>query len=261
MTIDITCPNCNFTQKIPEETIPEEIKLVKCPRCNGTFDFTPEEDNQGETPGDGLFDTENNSINSPNETDDPEYFTDLWKTFSSVLFSPTTFFREKRKSEGLKNSVAFGMLLGSLGAMFGFFWQFLLKSDDLSLIINILPVSMSLNKIFIILIIISPILVLLNMFIVAGVLHLCLIIFRGANNDFEATIKVTAYTNAVNIFSIIPYIGSYIGVVWGIVALVIGLKEIHETSTLKSVFALLLPFFILFGIGIVVAIIFISRLI
>ncbi|MFC1494036.1 YIP1 family protein [Thermodesulfobacteriota bacterium] len=246
MTVDLICPECNFTQKVPEETIPDSMRWVRCPRCNTTFEHISGDAKNSEDPLDDISGGGSSHIKSPHEIDDTGYFADLWRTFRSVLFSPAAFFGGIREPGGLKDSIAFGILFGSIGAMFSIFWRFFLMSEEFVDLINGIPWPISLNQLFITFIIISPLIVLLMIFVTAVILHIFLFILRGANNDFEATIKVSAYINTVEIFCIVPYIGGLIGLVWSIVIAVIGLKKIHETSTLKALFAVLLPFFLFF---------------
>lgn len=254
MTIDIICPKCNFTQKVPEETIPDTMRWIRCPRCNMTFEHISEDGKNKENPWDDTSGGESNIDKSPHEPDDKGYFADLWLTFRSVLFSPTAFFGKMKEPGGLKNSMAFGVLIGSIGAMIGIFWQFLLMPKETIDLINSIPWSISLNQLFIILIIISPLLVLLSIFIMTLILHVFLFILRGANKGFEGTLKVSSYAKAAEIFAVVPFIGGFIGFVWSMVVTVIGLKEIHETSTLKALFALLLPMFLLFILAIVITV-------
>ena len=255
MTVDIICPECNFTQKVPEETIPDKMRWIRCPRCNTTFEHISGSAESSENPWDEITGGESGPDKNPHDIEDTGYFADLWKTFISVLFSPTAFFGSIRESGGLKDSIAFGILLGSIGMMFSIFWRFFLMPEEFIDTINTMPWSISLNHLFIIFIIISPLIVLFSMFVTAVVLHIFLMILRGANNDFEATIKVSAYINATTILCVVPFIGGITGQIWSLVIAVIGLREIHKTSTLKALFTILLPLFILFILGLIIAVV------
>jgi len=193
---------------------------------------------------------ESNPATSSVTMDEPGFFTGLWQTLKGILFSPTDFFSGIREVTGLRDSFAFGILMGSIGSMFGFFWQFLISSRDISLIARIFPESVSTNSIFMGLIIITPLLVLINVIIVTLILHCCLFILQGVNKGLDGTLKVVLYSNATSIYSLIPYIGGLIGLIWSMVIVVIGLREIHQTSTLRAFLALFLPFALLLILGI-----------
>lgn len=262
MIIDITCPNCNFSKRVPREKIPEGIKFARCPRCNKTFEL-PTVNNQDTAPQEiDNIDVHPDPVPAadPVNMDEPEYFTGLWRTFKGVLFSPADFF-SGLGDDVLRDSFLFGMLLGSVGAMFGLFWQFLSASGDVSYITRIFPESVSTNSIFLGLIIVAPILVFINVIIVTCVLHASLFILQGTSKGFEGTLKVMLYSNATSIFSLIPVLGGLIGFIWSAVVIVIGLREVHHTSTLKAFLALLLPVLLLIIFFVFVIIYFASLMI
>ena len=244
MIINITCPNCNFSKKVPQEKIPDGIRYAKCPRCSNTFEILSPDDQETAPLDIEKMDTNNESSPGPEtvEFDEPGYFTGLWKALTRVLFSTSDFFSGIEKESGLQNAFAFGILMGSIGAMFSIFWQFLLRYQDISYIAKLIPEPVSMNHIFLGMVIISPLLVLIDVFILAAVLHLFLLILKGATNGFEGTFKVILYSNAASVFKLIPYIGGFIAFIWSLIILVIGMREVHKISTAKSLLALLLPF-------------------
>jgi len=79
-------------------------------------------------------------------------------------------------------------------------------------------------------------------FIWTGVVHLLLMLFGGANQGYEATFRTMSYANgSVAIFYVFPICGMYVAIVWSLVAQIIGLREIHETSGGKAAAAVLGP--------------------
>ena len=68
-----------------------------------------------------------------------------------------------------------------------------------------------------------------------------LLLVRGGKNRFEATFRVVAYSEATAVWSILPFIGGLIGWVWMSIVLIIGLKEVHETSYLRIAVAFSIP--------------------
>ncbi len=266
MIINITCPNCNFSKQVPSENIPANIKHAKCPRCSKTFEIqgmsepeTPPENPLPQGPlsqetldqvvppplPDKITDisAEPVDMSEPPAPDEVGYFTGLWRIFTGVLFSPTEFFRGVRETE-LKDALIFGILTGSIGAMFNFFWQFYFQSQEFTYITKVFP-EVSSNDLFLGLIICSPILVIINALIVTLAIHFFLFIIGGTSRGFEGTLKVMLYSNAVSVFSLFPYIGGIISFIWGITIIITGLREIHETSNGKALFSLLLPLFFL----------------
>jgi hypothetical protein len=68
-----------------------------------------------------------------------------------------------------------------------------------------------------------------------------LLVVRGGENGFEATFRVVSYSQATQIWGVIPFLGGFIGGLWIIIVQIIGLREIHETSYLRVILALLIP--------------------
>jgi hypothetical protein len=93
-----------------------------------------------------------------------------------------------------------------------------------------------------------PIGVLLGSFLMAGVWHLALMIFSGANKPFEATYRVYCYVaGSCAWLGLIPFCGPFISFVWNLVAASIGLAKVHQIGTGKATTAVLLPLILCCG--------------
>jgi hypothetical protein len=91
-------------------------------------------------------------------------------------------------------------------------------------------------------IVLVPIMAILGLFIQSGIIHLMLMALKGANHPFETTFRVMAYASgAAGVLNLIPFCGSTIGSIWGIVAACIGLGPAQGTTTGKGVAAVLIP--------------------
>jgi hypothetical protein len=150
---------------------------------------------------------------------------------------------------GLGAPLAFGLLLGGIGTMFGFFWQFLMVSGSLLTVTGDLVGPVGIGAIFIGLMVLSPLYVLAGMFLSAGILHLCLLAVRGGCNGFEGTFRVVAYSQATQVISLIPFVGGLGAWIWNLVVQIVGLKEIHEITYGRVVLALLIPVAVLCLLG------------
>lgn len=165
----------------------------------------------------------------------------VFRTLREVLFSPAVFFRRLTFSGGLGEPLAFGLLVGAVGNMFGLFWPVMMVSGGLFPFARAVLGQLSAGLIFLILVVAVPICVTLSMFIYSAILHLLLLVVRGGKNGFEATFRVVAYSQAAQMWELMPVIGSWIGGVWQLVIQVIGLREIHGVSYLRIIVAFLLP--------------------
>jgi hypothetical protein len=97
-------------------------------------------------------------------------------------------------------------------------------------------------------IILSPVIVIVFLFIGSGILHLCLMIVGGAKKSFETTFRVVCFSSgSTYLLSMIPFCGGMIAMVWNIVVEIIGLARAHETETGKAALAVLLPIIVCCG--------------
>jgi hypothetical protein len=244
MMVEITCPKCNFSKKIPKAKIPDKARWATCPRCKQRFEFAlidpdisigqREEQQNGENRIDRVY--------PPWETrSELGLWKSVYQTTRAVLFSPEDLFCNMIFKAGIKEPLAFGLLLGSVGAMFGIFWQFLVLSGSLTALNLSTSGQLTMSMVFLALIIIAPLFVIISMFLTSSILHLLLLLVKGRGNAFEATFRVVSYSQATQLLGLFPFIGGLIGFLWMIIVQIIGLKEIHETSYLKVIIAFLIP--------------------
>jgi hypothetical protein len=90
-------------------------------------------------------------------------------------------------------------------------------------------------------VLLAPVFVIIGVFIYAAILHLMLMIVGGANNGFEATVRVVCYAQTAQLAGIIPLCGGLIALVWQIILFVVGFATAHRTTQGKAVLAVLLP--------------------
>jgi hypothetical protein len=255
MTVDITCPNCNFSKTIPEEKIPVGTRWATCPQCQSRFEI-----NVPETGFD--FFQEQTGIETESErargASPWENLSELgiWKgiyqTFNAVLFSPEKLFRDMNCRGRFWEPLAFGTLFGSIGTMLGFFWQFLIMLGSFRFVSQDAFGQSTMGIIFLGIIILSPLFVIMGIFISSAILHLCLLLVGGGTHGFEGTFRVVSYSQATKIFGVLPFIGGLVGWVWQLIIQIIGLKEIHETTYLRVIMAFLMPVALIFALFIVV---------
>lgn len=97
----------------------------------------------------------------------------------------------------------------------------------------------------------SPLFAIVGLYMVAGVVHLMLLMMRGAQHGFETTSRVIAFSYSPAALAIVPMIGPLIGFIWMVVISIIGLREAHETDGAKAATAVLVPVFLLIGLLVV----------
>jgi hypothetical protein len=90
-------------------------------------------------------------------------------------------------------------------------------------------------------VLLAPVLGFVLLYLSAGILHLLLVLFRGAHRGFEATLTAVGYAFGLYLLLAIPGCGGLVAGIWVLVALVIGLGEIHRCGTGRSAAAVLAP--------------------
>jgi hypothetical protein len=264
MSMQLTCPYCQYSKKVQREKIPAGVRWATCPRCHQRFELSLLDDalvskktepwTSSERVGEG---PEKEPIWSGAPWENRSEF-GLWQgvyqTAKTALFAPESLFRTMTFTGGITEPLAFGILIGSIGTMFGLFWQFLMWSGVVLSSSKPLFGQFTIGVIFLIIMLVTPVFWVMWIFVSSAVMHLLLLIVRGGQNGYEATLRVVSYSQAAQIWCLIPLVGGSIGWIWQLVVQIIGLKQIHQTSYLRVFMALLIPVALFFLLGIVLVI-------
>jgi hypothetical protein len=90
-------------------------------------------------------------------------------------------------------------------------------------------------------VVLAPIGGVIGVFVVAVIAHLLVRLVVGAMNaGFGATFRVVAYTSVTSLVSWIPFVGGLLAL-YGIYLAVVGIREMHNTTTGKALVVVLLP--------------------
>lgn len=192
------------------------------------------------------------------------FFRGLFTTIKESLFHPAQFFRAMPVTGGLADPLAYALITGMVGMTISYAWQIVLEQS----FSGFMPADMrtaagyqmfqGIGMAFIALII--PFAIIVALFLWTGILHVCLLLVRGATNGFEASFRAVAYSYGANIFMAVPLCGGLIALVWSMVLAIIGLKEAHGTSGGKASFAVLFPLMACCGIIILMALLLVGSL-
>ena len=150
----------------------------------------------------------------------------------------------------------FGIMLGSIGTMFGFFWNFLMMWGSISSLGEGRINPSLMGFIFILLMVLSPLLITITILVTSAIMHLLLLITGAGKHGFEATLRVVSYSQATQIWGVIPFVGGIVGNLWFLIVQIIGLREIHDTTYWRIFVALIIPFVLIMFLVFVLMIIF-----
>jgi hypothetical protein len=180
------------------------------------------------------------------------FFSGLFTTVKDTLFRPSEFFRKMPVTGGLTDPLLYALIIGMTGLMFSYFWQILLQGAMQDAMLPGMKAVAGQHMLrgmgMAVLAFFSPFLVILWLFISSGVLHLFLMMVKGARSGFEATFRVAAYGSSANLFLVIPFCGGLLAGVWAIVLTIIGLREAHETTGGKAAVAVFFPVVVCCGL-------------
>jgi hypothetical protein len=174
-------------------------------------------------------------------------YTDPVQTFiatvQAVVLRPVDFFRGILRQGDLINPLLFAIICYEISAILGG-------------LLSLIGISGSRGfGAFIVSIIVAPIGAAIGLFIGAGILHLLVMLIVGSRNSgFEATFRVVAYSAVTSLVSWIPFIGWLLSL-YGIYLGVVGIREMHNTTTGKAALVVLIPVAVLVLIGLVLAVV------
>jgi hypothetical protein len=190
------------------------------------------------------------------------FFSALIATIKESLFTPTSFFKKMPTKGGYKDPIFYGVIISWVSAAVAVLFQTLFSIttirsfvDDPLGAIGTGFIDMAIKLAILIPL---PIFIIIGLFLGTGFIHLLLLIVGGASAGFEATFRVISYSTGSSIFAIVPFIGGLVGWIWCVVLEVIGLREAHNTTTLKALLACVI---IPIGLAVIIGIILIVLLI
>ncbi len=161
-------------------------------------------------------------------------------TVQRVVLQPVDFYRGIRRRGDFLNPLIFAIICYEVSAILGGLIALAFGNRGFGgLIGNI---------------ILAPIGAAIGLFIGAGILHLLVMVIVGSRNSgYEATFRVGAYTAVTSLVSWIPFIG-WIASLYGIYLAIVGIREVHTTTTGKAALVVLIPVAVLLVIFLVLAI-------
>jgi len=236
---DLFCGNCGkpFEEK---QTPPDEPQSVSG------------EEQQSEpiqpvfpAQGDSSYDSERKYV-PWEDRENLGFFEALWLTWKESLFNPESFFSRLPYRGGIGSPLLYAVLVGWLGIGGYYMINFIFQSTIMMPFANEFGgmdqfgVGMLGFGIFFG-IIMAPILIIIGLFIMAGIYHLIFMIFGWAERDFEATFRALAYAYGASVFMIVPFCGGMVGGIWQMVLSIFGFKHMQKTTGGKAALVYFIP--------------------
>jgi hypothetical protein len=174
------------------------------------------------------------SLGGPGSAAGAEFrYTDPIQTFvatvQAVVLQPVDFFRGILRQGDFINPLIFAIICYEVSAILGGLLQLVGVGRNIGF------------GGFLSSIILAPIIAAIGLFIGAGIIHLLAMVIVGSRNaGFEGTFRVLAYSAVTSLVSWIPFIGAILSL-YGIYLGIVGIREVHNTTTGKAAIVVLIP--------------------
>lgn len=163
------------------------------------------------------------------------------ETLQRTLFQPAAFFRATAPDRGVGASLGYAVLVGTLSSAIALLWQRALADRFAIEGGGQFPQFPGSWPALVFLALLIPPAVAIFCVASAAVQHLTLAVLGGARGTFGTTLKAVCYSCSALAFNVFPVCGMLVASVWQVVVQVIGVRELHRTSTARAFLAWLLP--------------------
>jgi hypothetical protein len=182
------------------------------------------------------------------------FFTALWLTWRDSVFRPVAFFRHLPPRAGYGAPLGFTVLVTVVGLFFNFYWGTIEEAVSgtlqRGLLVELIVGFMTL--LFGLALVIPLYLGLL--FASAAIIHLGFRIVGAGRRGYEATFRAVAYASGPAAFSVFPFFGPLLALVWGMVVIFIAVREVQRTTNGRASLGFLLPFLVVLGFFLLLAV-------
>lgn len=185
------------------------------------------------------------------------FFTAFFRTWKLAALEPAGFFRTVKMGEP-RSAVLFGVLSITVSQWFQALWGWLINASMQGVVQQVMrrmPQGGEMDQRFmayfsgthpvmvVAQIVGAPLYGLVYLFLAAGLIHLFLLLFKGAPRGFDTTLTVVGYAAGVQLVAAapVPGLAFLAAVVWFLVAVIVGLGEAQRCGSGKAAAATLLP--------------------
>jgi hypothetical protein len=160
-------------------------------------------------------------------------------TAKGVLVDPMNTFSQMRREGGLQAPLIYYLIGMAIGVGGTILWN-LLGIGGMGMPNRHAMSGAAMGLGF--LIIGLPICYVIGIFLGSLIMHFLLMLFGGQKYPYETTFRTVAYVQGSALpILFVPFCGGFVAGIWAIVCLIIGLAQMHETSTGKAAAAVLVP--------------------
>ena len=194
------------------------------------------------------------------------FFGAFWQTWRDSVFRPVPFFRSLAARGPRGPALVYFLLVSATGLFFALYWrafeailgggsESLIGAEQLGLQLDpgqqvtLLIAGTFVTFVFLIFLLV-PVL-----YLSAAIAHVAFAAVGAGRQGFDGTFRAFCYSSGPAIFSLFPFFGQPVALVWGSVLLFIAMREVQRTTNTRATLGFILPlvaFFILFMLVILV---------
>jgi hypothetical protein len=175
--------------------------------------------------------------------EDPEvgFPEDLGRTWIESITSPVSFFQRMEPEAPLARAVLYFLIMAVGAALFSLLWGLAGSAPELppqaAEVMDLDPRGIQLFGFFL-----SPFANLVLLGLAAVSVHLFVRLLTDSSHPLLATTRVICYASGPALFTIVPWAGEIAGWISSAILLVIGVREVHGTTTGRATLTVLFPF-------------------
>lgn len=228
-----TCPHCGYDS---------EISADACPLCGADL-ASSEADGTGS--GEGSPRGAGAAARPPSwEREDASFPEDLLSAWKESLFAPAEFFGSLGPGRGLWRALLYFLIFSLLGASFSLVWNLSMGPVGPEGVLR--SWGLGRTQFAALGFLMAPFAALFGLLVSTVVLHVMAVMLVPDHQRMGETARVLCYAQSgPQLFQAVPWLGSLVALVWSVVLVVVGLREVHRTSTLRAAAIVLLPVFLL----------------
>jgi hypothetical protein len=176
----------------------------------------------------------------PFEDTSQPFFQRLFRTIGMAFTEPMRLF-SGTPSGDIGLPLLYGVIVGTVSAVIGTLWSMMfggfamlfegVDADEFALSTGM----------YLLIMFLSPLLVVVGMFISTVIYHLALMVLGDGKRGFPVTFRAVAYGNTPGLLCILPLCGGFIGGIWALVLTIIGFKAGHNSEWWQAILAYFLP--------------------
>ena len=175
----------------------------------------------------------------------------IFPTIGQFVTSPLQSYAKMSLAVDLVRPIAYYVLLVLIGAVLAQLWNAIFFDQTLRMLRQMLPPNVAEQlapwlqrpgALQIVLgLVITPLIMLVVLFIWTALVHAGLVVFGGAAGGFPATLRVVCYARTGDLALAVPFAGNLIAFFWRRILEAIGLSTAHKCDPWKAVVAVILP--------------------